>query len=243
MGSGASERGIVLIVDDDKSWCFVMAKLFSSAGYTAMTAGTCGEGLRLADSCRPVCILLDFHMPDGDGGMVCSAVRGSTALRKTPIVIVSADPAEELNAYSLYHADGFILKGASLEKILAVVQSVLRRVDMERGCLEKGDLKLDPEGYRVFRNGRPVLTLTLEQFRLLSLLVEAGPDPVGEAEICRCVLNSAHTPEKTEAIRSLVYRLRQGLGLRLACRIKNLSGLGWAYVQPRVKAGSAPAPD
>jgi two-component system KDP operon response regulator KdpE len=233
MGSGTKPRGTILIVDDDKLFRTSLAKLFTAAGYAALTAANCAEGLALAESANPACMLLDFHMPDGDGGMVCSAVRASAILRKTPVIIVSADPAEEINAYAVHHADGFILKGAQFDKILAVAEGVLRRVEMERGCFEKGDLSLNPEGCRVLRNGRPALSLRPEQFRLLSILLEASPAPVGEAEIFQRVLNSEHNPDKADAVYSLVYRLRRSLGPQLGLRIKSVSGTGWSYTQPR----------
>ena len=235
MGSGTPTRNTILIVDDDKLWRSSFSRLFSASGYHVISAANCAEGLKLAESSKPLCLLLDFHLPDGNGGMVCAAVRASSALRKTPVIIVSADPAEEINAYSVYRADGFVLKGSSFEKMLAVVQGVLRRVEMERGCFEKGDLKLEPEGCRVLRNGRQVLVLPPERFRLLSLLLEASPSPVSDGEICRRVLNTEHSPDKADTVYSLVYRLRRGLGPRLGLRVKTLSGLGWAYSQPRAR--------
>lgn len=232
MGSGISARK-VLIIDDDKLWRGVMSGLFQSAGYGTAAAATCREGLALAASERPDCVLLDFHLGDGDGGQVCAGIRASGALRKTPVVMVSADPAEEINSYSLYGADGFILKGCSFEKIRAVVESVLRRVEMERGCLEAGDLRLEPEGCRVLRQGHSALVLPPEQFRLFSLLFERSPRCVGEEEISRRVLGASGPADRTDQIRSLVYRLRRSLGTQLSLRVRNESRQGWAYVPPR----------
>lgn len=235
MGSGTSARKLILIIDDDKIWRYTISQFFSLNGWVAAAAASCAEGLRIAETTRPDCILLDFHMPDGDGGAVCSAVRASASLRRTPVIIVSADAEEELNAYGLYHADGFILKGARLEKILAVAEGALRRIELDRGCLEKGDLKLDPQGCLVFRKGRQAAALTPEQFRLLTVLIEASPEAVGEPEIFRRVLDLDYNPEKSEAVYSLIYRLRRSLGPSLARRIKNVSGRGWACSQPRVR--------
>lgn len=235
MGSGTSSRKLILIIDDEKLWRSSISRFFSLNGWTAATAASCAEGLKLAEATRPDCILLDFHMPDGDGGAVCSSIRANSLLRKTPVIIVSADPGEELNAYGLYHADGFILKGARLEKILVVAEGVLRRVELDRGCLEKGDLKLDPHGCRVYRKDRQVAALTPEQFRLLAVLIEASPEPVAEPEIFRRVLDAEYNPERVEAVYSLVYRLRRSLGPGLARRIMSVSGRGWACVQPRAR--------
>lgn len=222
----------ILIVDDDKLWRGNLSRLFAASGYRVAAAEDCASGMEALRSLRPDCVLLDFHMRDGDGGDFCLKLRETSGLSRTPVVMVSADPAEELNAYSSYKADGFILKGCPLEKILAVTRSVLRRVEMERGVLEAGDLKLDPEGFRLFRKGREAAALTHEQFRLLAMLIEAAPEPVGEARISERLLGVVPEEGRSDAVYSLVYRLRQSLGPQLAKRVKNISGRGWLYEQP-----------
>lgn len=225
-------KSTLLVVDDDPGWLKMATVFFSASGFKVSTAASCLEAVSLAGKMRPDCLLLDYHMTDGDGGMVCSSLRGDPILRKTPIIMVSADPELEISAYSEHKADGFVLKGSPLEKILAMVDSVLRRVDWERGVMEKGDLKLHKDILAVSRNSGPGITLSREQFTLLSLLVERSPAFVTEAEIVRSVLG-AMSDEKGDAVRALVYRLRQKLGIRLGRRIKSKRRQGWIYVQPR----------
>lgn len=227
------------MADDDKVWRSNLTRFFSHFGYEVTAAASCAEAKAAVLRERPDCVLLDFHMEDGDGGRLCLDLRATAAVRRTPVVMVSADPAEEMNAYTAYKADGFILKGCPLDKIRAVAESVLRRVDMERGALESGDLRLEPDGCRVFRKGREVLALPPEQFRLLALLMEASPGPVGEAEISALVLGAGAEKDAAEAVYSLVYRLRRSLGPQLSLRVKNVSGRGWCYVLPRVRDGGA----
>lgn len=232
MVSGGPSKKI-LIVDDDKLWRGNLTRFFSHVGYTVLSSPTCAGAMETLPAELPDCVLLDFHLGDGDGGEFCLKLRENAGLKKTPVIIVSADPAEELNAYSAYKADGFILKGCSLQKIAAVVESVLRRVDMERGALECGDLKLDPDGFKLFRKGRQAAVLPPEQFRLLALLLESSPQPVSEDEIAARVIGGRTDPQRTEAVYSLVYRLRRTLGPQLSLRVKNESGRGWAYAVPR----------
>ncbi|MDA8132149.1 MAG: response regulator transcription factor [Elusimicrobia bacterium] len=224
-------RTTLLIVDDDPAWLKMMAGFFAAEGFDVRTAGSCAEAVAAAGASRPDCLLLDYHMNDGDGGMVCSSLRSDAALRNTPIIMVSADPAQEIPAYAEYQADGFILKGSPLAKIRAVVDSVLRRVAWERGIIEKGDLRLEKETLGVFRNSKPAVTLSKNQFQLLSLLVERSPAFVPEAEIA-CLILGVAQDERSDAVRALVHRLRQKLGLQLGRRIKCKRNLGWIYVQP-----------
>ncbi|MBI4350567.1 MAG: response regulator [Elusimicrobia bacterium] len=233
----------LLIIDDDPDWMKFAVRFFSSAGYGVQTASDGAEGLGMARRRRPGAILLDFHMDGADGGKVCAAIRADAGLRKIPIIMVTVDPGEEENAYFEYKADAFVFKGDKLTKVQGIVEAVLRRVGWERGTLEKGDIRLEPEGCRVFRRSKLLASLSREQFRLLSLLLERSPAFVTEEEIARRLFNSDCAPEKEDAIRGLVYRLRVSLGRGLGRRIKNKSSRGWIYVQPRPeKRNSAPAP-
>jgi DNA-binding response OmpR family regulator len=230
------EKPKALIIDDDAVWCRNLTTLFSSSGFQARSALSCADGLALAGSWRPDCVLLDFYLKDGDGGSLCLAMRASPELGRVPVIMISGDPAEELNAYTSYKADGFILKGARFDKILAVVHTILRRVGMERGALTNGDISLEPGVCRLLRRGHAPLQLPPEQFRLLHLLVGRAPVPVSEAEICSAVMGAEYAGERAEAVYSLVYRLRRTLGPQLALRVKNLSSRGWAYVSPRERS-------
>jgi DNA-binding response OmpR family regulator len=226
----------LLIMDDDPAWLVFIAKFFTtSKKYNVHTAVTCAEVLKSAELHKPDCILLDFLMSDGNGGKVCASLRSNEKTKKIPVIMVSAYAEEEANSYFEYKADGFIRKGAKLINIRGIVESVLRRVRWERGIIEKGDTRVEPDGFRVFSRSKPVAELSPDQFRLFSLLFEKSPAFVSEDEISRRVFASSFAPGKADAIKMLSYRLRQKLGPRLARRIKNKRDLGWVYLQPRLR--------
>lgn len=223
----------ILIVDDDPVWLRAISSLFTLAGYAVRQARTCAEALKLAADGRHDAILLDFHLADGDGGDICAAIRADAAINKVPIIMISADPLEEQNAYFRYKADAFVLKGTELMKIRGVVESLLRRVSWERGTIEKDDLRLEPRDFQVLRGKKLLASLSPDQFALLALLLEKSPEVVSEDDIAKRVFDSDFAPDKTDAIRGLVYRLRLSLGRQIGRRIRNKSGRGWTYVSPR----------
>ncbi len=231
----------LLIIDDDKTWLRVAVKWFASFGFKVSTAATCAAGIELAEAEIPDCVLLDFHLTDGNGGAVCSYLRSNLKLKKIPIVMASADPRQELPSYNEHKADAFVLKGTPFQKTLAIIESVLRRVNWERGILEKCDLRLEKETFQVFRDSRPAARLSPEQFQLFSILIEKSPDFVSEEHIAKCVIGSVSDGKK-DAVRALLHRLRLKLGVQLGRRIKNKRNLGWIYVQPRLKAFLAVKP-
>ena len=119
-----------------------------------------------------------------------------------------------------------------------MVQSLLRRVNWERGTISRHDLALDGENLQVLKNSKHAAYLSREQFSCLSLLLEKSPAFVSEGEIIAAVY--AGDPDKAEALHSLMYRLRKSLGARLGRRIKCKRKQGWIYVQPRAEKRPGP---
>lgn len=116
----------ILVIDDEPIWHKLLKKLFEEMGYTVLTADTCADGVRQAEQHKPDCIILDFHLKDGDAVSVCSALKASPACSKIPVIIFSSDPDAEITAYAECRAAHFILKGGGLVTDLPVViKSVL----------------------------------------------------------------------------------------------------------------------
>lgn len=229
----------LLLIDDDRIWLNITARFFRELSYIVLKASACAEGIEMARQCRPDCILLDFHMPDLDGGAAASQIRADAELRKTPVIMVSGDAQKEFESQQEYKVDGFFLKGGSPQRLRAMIDSLLRRVELERGIVQAGDLYIDGSNLRVFRDSKLVTKLSQDQFRLLSILVEKSPDFVNEDDISRHIFGVNGGINKPDAIRGLAYRLRGSLGTQLGHRIISQKGSGWGYVQPRERGKEA----
>lgn len=218
-------------MDDDPAWLRSISRFFESFRYDVLTASTCAEGLAVAGRHKPACVLLDFHLPDGEADSFCSRIRSDQGLKRTPVIIVSVDGGKECSSYLKCEADGFVLKGGPLGTIRLMVESLLRRVRWERGIIEKGDLRLVTETLMVYMRAKPFARISLEQFRFLYMLVERSPCFVSEDDLLEFVFRAGTTQEKYDALRGLASRLRVKLGRRLGRRIKSKSSSGWIYVQ------------
>lgn len=106
-------RRSILIIDDEIIWHKLLIRFLGGAGYNVYAAATCAEGVKLAELHKPDCIVLDFHLADGDAVSVCSALRASGNIAPPPVIIFSSDPEAEITAYAQCRADNFILKGPS----------------------------------------------------------------------------------------------------------------------------------
>lgn len=117
----------ILIIDDDPAWRKLIVRYLDGTGHEMYTAATCADGVKLAALHKPDCIVLDFHLTDGDAVCVCSAIKADAELKKIPIIIFSSDPAAELIAYAQCRADNFLLKGeGSLKTLPAAIEKILR---------------------------------------------------------------------------------------------------------------------
>lgn len=229
---GKAHKQTILIIDDDRIWLRSISSFFKFFNYEVSTASTCAEGVALARQHKPDCVLLDFHLPDAEADFFCSRIRSDKDLKKTPIIIVSVDGEQECSSYLKCEADGFVMKGGPLNTIRLMVKSMLRRVNWERGIIEKGDIRLELENLTVFLNSKPFARLSLQQFRFLFILVEKSPCFVSDNDILEFTFGADSAPVKYDAPRGLASRLRVKLGRRIGRRIKSKNSSGWIYLQP-----------
>lgn len=116
----------ILVIDDDLVWHRLLKRLFEEMDYDIHTAASCEDGVRLAEKQKPDCILLDFHLKDGDAVDVCAALKNGAERPKFPVIVVSSDPEVEITAYAECRAEYFVLKGSHTMTILPkVVREVL----------------------------------------------------------------------------------------------------------------------
>lgn len=126
------------MVDDDPLWHRLLRRLFAGMDYDIHCAASCSDGVRLAEIHKPDCILLDFHLEDGNAVDVCAALKNGAERPKFPVIVVSSDPEEEVTAYAECRADHFVLKGShTMTELSRVVSDILgagpRRVPWEPG--------------------------------------------------------------------------------------------------------------
>mgnify|MGYP001290716874 CR=1 FL=1 len=119
-------RKSILVIDDEVVWHRLLTRVLRELGYDVYTAATCAEGVRLAGLQKPDCIVLDFHLTDGDAVLVCAALKANEQTAGIPVVVFSSDPAAEITAYAECKAAYFVLKGTrSITDLPLVIGSVL----------------------------------------------------------------------------------------------------------------------
>jgi chemotaxis family two-component system response regulator Rcp1 len=74
---------------------------------------------------RPDLVLLDLNLPDRDGRMVLADIKGSPALRRIPVVVLTLSDSDEdiVSAYSL-QGNCYVVKSSDLNQLFHIVKRI-----------------------------------------------------------------------------------------------------------------------
>jgi len=89
-GSAFRDEGAILVVDDDESSREMLARRLRRCGYTVSAVPSGVHALALARSQKFDLVLLDMIMPGLDGFQVLAKFKADSALRETPVIMLSA---------------------------------------------------------------------------------------------------------------------------------------------------------
>ena len=129
-------------------------------------------------------ILLDLMLPKMDGLEVCQHIR---EFSDVPIIMITAKGDDMDKILGLeYGADDYITKPFNILEVKARMKAIIRRNNRNHAkdeadrTVERGDLRLELDGRRLFITGEEV-NLTAKEFDLLELLI-TNPNKVYSRE-------------------------------------------------------------
>ena len=94
-------NGALLIVDDDPQMRMLLSARVRQHGFTCVFAADCYQAISMARQHQPRAILLDLHMPAGDGFLVLQRLKSLPALSTIPVVVISSDDRTRAEAPAL----------------------------------------------------------------------------------------------------------------------------------------------
>lgn len=124
----------------------------------------------------PEVVLLDIMLPGKDGMQILAEIRRSPALRRVPVMMLTAKGSEIDKVTGLdAGADDYLAKPFGMMELVSRVKALLRRAGADgpsgAGGLRCGSVALYPEAHKVTAGGLPVV-LTPKEFALLQELME-----------------------------------------------------------------------
>ena len=169
----------VLLIDDDRKLCRLIADYLSPLGYVVECAQTGPDGLEKAQAGGFHVILLDVMLPGMDGFEVLRQLRRTSTV---PVLMLTArgEEADRIVGLEL-GADDYLPKTFSTRELLARLRAVTRRTAASSTHTGEpqppkeivvGPLRVMPESRTALLNEEP-LTLTPVEFDLLAALARA----------------------------------------------------------------------
>lgn len=212
----------VLLVEDDLALSDAVCGYLRAKAFVvdaAPSLALAGAALRAA---QYAAVLLDLHLPDGDGLALLPQVR---ALQERPIVIVLtardqvSDRIRGLDA----GADDYLIKPYDPGELLARLRAVERRRSAaDTPVLVLGNLQIDLAREQVRRAGVPI-ALTQKEWALLRVLA-TRPGRIHTRDNLQDALYGWGDETDSNTLEVFISRLRRKLGRE---HIETLRGLGY----------------
>ena len=177
-GAGNTGRTRVLVIDDDKKLCRLIADYLSPMGYDVSTVHTGPEGAERATAEPWHAVILDVMLPGMDGFEVLKQIRRQSDV---PVLMLTArgDEADRIVGLEI-GADDYLPKTFSTRELLARLRAVTRRATRPAGPpgtelppeLVVGRLRVNTGSHTAVL-GDQALELTPVEFDLLASLARA----------------------------------------------------------------------
>jgi len=160
-----------LVVDDHPAIVEMLMRTLEREKFTVDTALDGNMAFEKAKTRKYDVILLDIMLPGKCGFEFISGIRALGI--NTPILVVSARGMVEDKIRGLdLGADDYLVKGFSLEEMMARVKNLMRRKSGKRSNIFRcGDLCLDFSNMEVLRRGKKIY-LSRKEFGILLELIK-----------------------------------------------------------------------
>lgn len=200
----------VLVVEDEPLARVSIRAALVKGGFRVIEAESGEQALgHFVQGPFPDVVILDIGLPGLDGFEVCQRIREKRA--DTPILMLTAraDPSDKITGLTL-GADDYLVKPFNPGELVARIRAVLRRSIQRTPSLEPlvfGDLSLDPQSRKAFKNGVDV-NLSPREFTLLAALLRHPGQVMSREKLAKEVWGGAEHG-KARALDVFVCKLRE----------------------------------
>lgn len=113
----------IMVVDDHPMWRDGVARDLAAAGFEVVaTADGVGAAGRRAKATQPDVVLMDMHLPDGNGAQATTEVLAGSPNSRILVLSASAEREDVLDAIKA-GATGYLVKSASAEELYDSVRA------------------------------------------------------------------------------------------------------------------------
>ncbi len=217
---------LIYIVEDDSNIREIETIALRNSGYQVLSFETAKEFYRKVEERVPDLVLLDVMLPDESGYEIVKKIRRMPAIKKVPVIMVTAKTSEIDMIKGLDDgADDYIRKPFSVMELISRVKAILRRTTAEDSKqLQLDELRIDHERHAVWLDNNKI-ELTFKEYELLRLLVSNVGVVMSRENIMIHVWGTDFEGE-SRTVDMHIKTLRQKLG-DMGARIKTVRNVGY----------------
>ncbi len=202
----------IYYIEDDINIATPVKDYLEQKSYHVTIFATIAEAKIALERSLPALVLLDWNMPDGDGGTFCEWLRSKWSQLPVIFITVRNDTADIVAGFG-NGADDYLIKPFELEVLHSRILALLRRIgDLSTQCLMCDGITLDRSRMRVFCEGEEVI-LSSAEYQLLCILLENKGKTVTRErlleQIWDCNGNYVNNNTLTVTMKRLREKLRQ----------------------------------
>lgn len=159
----------ILIVEDEKGISNFLKDGLEEEGFAVDFAGDGRKGLELASSNDYDLLIFDWMLPGLSGIELCREFRKLN--QAAPVIFLTARDTVQDVVFGLEAgANDYIKKPFEFDELLARIRVQLKTKTGEQTVLKLGDIEMNLDTHRVFRNAKEI-DLTPKEFSLLEYLI------------------------------------------------------------------------
>ncbi|MES0874030.1 hybrid sensor histidine kinase/response regulator [Sinimarinibacterium thermocellulolyticum] len=122
----AAQRDTIMVVDDSITIRRVTERLLAKHGFAVVTAKDGLDAMAQLATERPAAILLDIEMPRADGFEVATFVRNTSAIARTPILMITSRSGDKhRERAAAIGVDRYLIKPYQEDQLLGELRAVL----------------------------------------------------------------------------------------------------------------------
>ena len=180
----------ILIVEDDNKLRSELEIFLNNNGYKTDSLKNFDNTLNEILDINPELLLLDINLPGIDGEYLCKEIRKKSNM---PIIIITSRDSEIDELLSINNgADHYITKPFNIHILLAKINSLLRRTNMNNqnyDIIDTRDFVLNINKSTIEKDNKSI-ELSKNEFKILKYLVQNRDKIVSREDIMICLWES-----------------------------------------------------
>lgn len=200
-------NGIILCVEDNPEVQTFNKELLEAKGFTVNLAMTLAEARKETAREMPNLIVLDIHLPDGNGLDFLRELRERSNI---PVIALTNNKKEvDIVTGLASGCDDYLTKPYAFPVLCARIEALMRRAARLPDTVEKGSLKLDIPAGQAFIDGTNLM-LKPKEFLLLLYLVQHEDKLIAVEQLYETVWKAPMGDDKS-ALNTRISALRKSL--------------------------------